>query len=65
MKKWIKKKVTKELANKQHINDLQFRLDMVASNAKPRGQRVRISSTMPYAGVAKREARKQAKLRER
>lgn len=61
----IKKEVAEKLANKQHVNDLQFRLDIVASRAKERGQKVRIGSTMPYAVVAKREARKQAKLRER
>lgn len=65
MTKDIKKEVTDKLANEQHINDLQFRLDIVASNAKPRGQKVQIGSTMPYAVVAKREDRKQAKLRER
>lgn len=52
-----------KLANDQHIKDLQFRLDIVASRAKPKGQKVRIGSTMPYAVVASREARKQAKLR--
>jgi hypothetical protein len=59
------RRLSEILANRQHINDLQFRLDIVASNAKPRGQKVRIGSTMPYAVVAKREAKKQAKLRER
>ena len=59
------KEAQEVLTNKQHINDLQFRLDIVGSNAKPKGQKVRIGSTMPYAVVAKREARKQAKLRER
>ena len=54
-----------KLVNKQHIKDLQSRLDNVASNAKPKGKKVQIGSTMPYAVVAKREARKQAKLRKR
>lgn len=61
----MRKEVTEELVNKQHINDLQFSLDMVAGNAKPKGQRVRIGSTIPYDVVAKREARKQAKLKEK
>ena len=52
-----------KLANDKHINDLQFRLDIVASNAKPKGFKVQIGTTMPYAVVAKREARKQARLR--
>lgn len=51
------------LNNKSHIQDLQFRLDMVANNAKSKGSRQAIGSTMPYAVVAKREARKQARLR--
>ena len=59
------KQIADKLANKQHINDLQFRLDIVASNAKPKGQKVKIGSNMPYAVVAKREARKQSKARER
>lgn len=54
-----------KLVNEQHMNDLQFRLDIVASKAKPKGQKVRIGSTMPYAVVASREARKQAKLKRR
>lgn len=54
-----------KLANDQHINDLQFRLDIVASRAKPKGFKVQIGSTMPYAVVAGREARKQDKLRKK
>lgn len=54
-----------KLVNEQHINDLQFRLDIVASRAKPKGFKVRIGSTMPYAVVANREAKKQAKLKNR
>lgn len=50
------------LSNKSHIQDLQFRLDRVANNAKGKGSRQAIGSTMPYAVVAKREAKKQAKL---
>lgn len=53
------------LNNKSHIQDLQFRLDMVANNAKSKGSRKAIGSTMPFAVVAKREARRQAKLNTR
>lgn len=52
-----------KLTNDQHIKDLQFRLDMVANNAN--NKKKRISSTMPYAVVANREAKKQAKLKRR
>lgn len=65
MRKSIKKSVAETLNNERHINDLQFRLDIVASNAKSKGQKVRIGSTMPYAVLAKREAKKQAKAREK
>ena len=54
-----------KLVNDQHINDLQFRLDIVASRAKTKGSKLRIGSTMPYAVVASREAKKQAKLKRR
>ena len=51
--------------NKEHISDLQFRLDIVASKAKTKGSKLRIGSTMPYAIVANREAKKQARLNKR
>ena len=51
-----------KLVNEQHINDLQFRLDIVASRAKTKGLKLRIGSTMPYAVVANREAKEQARL---
>lgn len=54
-----------KLVNDQHINDLQFRLDIVASRAKTKGSKLRIGSTMPYAVVANREAKRQARLNER
>ena len=54
-----------KLVNDQHINDLQFRLDIVASKAKTKGLKLRIGSTMPYAVVENREAKKQAKLKRR
>lgn len=49
-----------KLVNDKHINDLQFRLDMVAKNAD--GKKYQIGSTMPYAVVANREAKEQARL---
>lgn len=52
-----------KLTNDQHIKDLQFRLDMVANNAN--NKKKRIGSTMPYAVVENREAKKQAKLKRR
>lgn len=52
-------------SNKQHIQDLQFRLDIVASRAKTKGSKLRIGSTMPYEVVANREAKKQARLKRR
>ena len=65
MTKDVKREEQEKLANDQHIKDLQFRLDIVASKAKPKGQKIRIGSTMPYAVVANREAKKQAKLKRR
>ena len=52
-----------KLVNEQHINDLQFRLDTVANNAD--GKKRQIGSTMQYAVVANREAKRQAKLKRR
>lgn len=54
-----------KLTNDQHIKDLQFRLDIVASKAKIKGSKLRIGLTMPYAIVASKEARKQAELKRR
>lgn len=54
-----------KLANDQHINDLQFRLDIVASKAKTKGSKLRIGSTMPYDVVANRKAKRQAELKRR
>lgn len=49
--------------NKGHIEYLQFRLDTLANNAN--GKKEQIGSTMPYDVIAKREARRQAKLNTR
>ena len=50
--------------NKQHIQNLQFRLDMVASNAKAKGARQSIGSTLPFNVQAKRQAKLDAKSRD-
>lgn len=63
MKNDVKRDLKQEDANKQHIIVLQFRLDMVARNAN--GKKQQIGSTMPYAVVAKREAKREARLKDR
>ena len=50
--------------NKQHMQDLQFRLDMVAGNAKAKGAKQQIGSTMPYNVLEKRQAKLNAKNRD-
>lgn len=50
--------------NKQHMQDLHFRLDMVAGNAKAKGARQSIGSTMPYTVLARRQATLDAKSRD-
>lgn len=57
------KEAQEVLNNNSHIQDLQFRLDMVANNTN--NKKKQIGSTMPYIVVAEREARKQAKLKDR
>ena len=42
--------------NKQHMQDLHFRLDMIAGNAKAKGARQPIGSTLPFDVQAKRQA---------
>ena len=59
----VRRDLKQKQVNESHIQDLQFRLDMVANNAN--NKKKQIGSTMPYAVVAKREARRQAKLEER
>ena len=63
MKNDVRRDLKQKQANKQHMQDLQFRLDMVANNAKSKKQQ--IGSTMPYAVVAKRETKRQAKAKVR
>ena len=63
MKNDVRRDLKQKQVNEQHIKVLQFRLDMVANNANNKKQQ--IGSTMPYAVIAKREARRQAKLNEK
>ena len=39
MKNDVKRDIKQKQANKRHMQDLQFRLDMVAGNAKAKGAR--------------------------
>ena len=50
--------------NKQHMRDLQFRLDMIAGNAKAKGARQPIGSTLPFDVQAKRQVKLDAKNRD-
>ena len=50
--------------NKQHMQDLQFRLDMVADNAKAKGARKIMGSTLQFNVEAKRQAKLDAKSRD-
>ena len=51
----MRNKKQEKIANDQHINDLQFRLDMVASRGKPKGFEVQIGSNMPYTVLRRRQ----------
>lgn len=53
------------LRNKQHIYDLQLRLDNVASKAKAKGKRKPIGSTMPYSVVRERELKLNKEMTEK
>ena len=50
--------------NKKHMQDLQFRLYMIAGNAKAKGARQPIGSTLPYVVDRKRQAKLDAKSRD-
>ena len=54
---------TREI-NRGHMQDLHFRLDMVAGNAKAKGARKSIGSTLPFDVQAKRQAKLDAKNRD-
>ena len=52
----VRRDLKQKQVNKKHMQDLQFRLDMVAGNAKAKGARQPIGSTMLYTVLAKRQA---------
>ena len=60
----VRRDLKQKQANKQHMQDLQFRLDMVAGNAKVKGDRQSIGSTLPFNVQAKRQAKLDAKSRD-
>ena len=64
MKNDVRRDLKQKQANKQHMQDLQFRLDMVAGNAKAKGAKKSIGSTMLYTVLAKRQATLDAKSRD-
>ena len=64
MKNDVRRDLKQEDANEQHMQDLQFRLDMVARNAKAKGARQPIGSTLPFTVLARRQAKLDAKSRD-
>ena len=64
MKNDVRRDLKQEDANEQHMQDLQFRLDMIAGNAKAKGAKKSIGSTMLYTVLAKRQATLDAKSRD-
>ena len=64
MKNDVRRDLKQKQANEQHMQDLQFRLDMVARNAKAKGARQPIGSTMPYTVLAKRQEKLDARSRD-
>ena len=60
----VRRDLKQKQVNKQHMQDLQFRLDMVAGNAKEKGAKKSIRSTMPYTVLAKRQATLDVKNRD-
>ena len=60
----VRRDLKQEDANEQHMQDLQFRLDMVAGNAKAKGARQPIGSTLPFNVEAKRKAKIDARNRD-
>ena len=64
MKNDVRRDLKQKQANDQHIQDLQFRLDMVANNAKAKGARQPIGSTLPFNVQTKRQAKLDAKSRD-
>lgn len=64
MKNDVRRDLKQKQANEQHMQDLQFRLDMVAGNAMTKGARQPIGSTLPFNVQAKRQAKLNAKNRD-
>ena len=64
MKNDVRRDLKQKNTNKQHIQNLQFKLDMVAGNAKAKGARQPIGSTLPFNVQAKRQAKLDAKSRD-
>ena len=64
MKNDVRTDLKQKQANKQHMQDLHFRLDMGAGNAKVKGARQPIGSTLPFNVQAKRQAKLDAKSRD-
>ena len=60
----VRRDLKQKQVNKQHMQDLQFRLDMVAGNAKAKGARQPIGSTLPFNVQAKRQAKLDARSRD-
>ena len=64
MKNDVRRDLKQKQVNKQHIQDLQFRLDMVAGNAKAKGARQPIGLNLPFNVQDKRQAKLDAKSRD-
>ena len=64
MKNDVRRDLKQKQVNKRHMQDLQFRLDMAAENAKEKGARQPIGSTMLYTVLDKRQATLDAKNRD-
>ena len=64
MKNDVRRDLKQKQVNKQHMQDLQFRLDMVAGSAKAKGVRQPMGSTLPFNLQAKRQAKLDAKSRD-
>ena len=60
----VRRDLKQKQENKQHMQDLHFRLDMVAGSAKAKGARQPISSTLPFNVSAKRQAKLDDKNRD-
>lgn len=64
MKNDVRRDLKQKQANEQHMQNLQFRLDMVAENAKAKGDRQSIGSTLPFNVHTKRQAKLDGKSRD-